>query len=218
MSPSKPVERLARRRDGVARPARLFLDGDLDARRERRLDRLSRLGRARPRRSGRRRAAARHRAPSRPCAGRAAGAGASASSDRMRVPRPPAMTTAASWRRSFAAPTGGWGARIRTWDRGTKTRCLTTWLRPIRLGRRQSSGGRCRASRTSTTTASAATAMSGERADDEHERPGRARPSPARPRRSSCAVARGARATPLAEPEVERRPRAQRRAAPASRG
>src|SRR5207247_2465437 len=22
----------------------------------------------------------------------------------------------------------GWGARIRTWDRGTKTRCLTTWL------------------------------------------------------------------------------------------
>src|SRR6266540_738969 len=24
-----------------------------------------------------------------------------------------------------------WGARIRTWDRGTKTRCLATWLRPI---------------------------------------------------------------------------------------
>src|SRR5207248_3324513 len=24
-----------------------------------------------------------------------------------------------------------WGARIRTWDRGTKTRCLTSWLRPI---------------------------------------------------------------------------------------
>src|SRR5205823_4559471 len=23
-----------------------------------------------------------------------------------------------------------WGARIRTWDRGTKTRCLTAWLRP----------------------------------------------------------------------------------------
>ncbi len=23
-----------------------------------------------------------------------------------------------------------WGARIRTWDHGTKTRCLTTWLRP----------------------------------------------------------------------------------------
>src|SRR5262249_12915129 len=25
-----------------------------------------------------------------------------------------------------------WGARIRTWDRGTKTRCLTSWLRPIK--------------------------------------------------------------------------------------
>src|SRR5262249_39231825 len=24
----------------------------------------------------------------------------------------------------------GWGARIRTWDPGTKPRCLTTWLRP----------------------------------------------------------------------------------------
>src|SRR5262249_7519896 len=24
----------------------------------------------------------------------------------------------------------GWGARIRTWDRGTKIRCLTTWPRP----------------------------------------------------------------------------------------
>jgi hypothetical protein len=28
-----------------------------------------------------------------------------------------------------------WGARIRTWDRGTKTRCLTTWLRPTIEGR-----------------------------------------------------------------------------------
>ena len=27
----------------------------------------------------------------------------------------------------------GWGARIRTWGRGTKTRCLTTWLRPTKL-------------------------------------------------------------------------------------
>ena len=25
----------------------------------------------------------------------------------------------------------GWGARIRTWDHGTKIRCLTTWPRPI---------------------------------------------------------------------------------------
>jgi len=27
----------------------------------------------------------------------------------------------------------GWGARIRTWDHGTKTRCLTTWPRPTAL-------------------------------------------------------------------------------------
>ena len=27
----------------------------------------------------------------------------------------------------------GWGARIRTWDHGTKTRCLTTWPRPREL-------------------------------------------------------------------------------------
>src|SRR5882724_10521834 len=26
----------------------------------------------------------------------------------------------------------GWGARIRTWDHGTKTRCLTAWPRPNR--------------------------------------------------------------------------------------
>ena len=25
---------------------------------------------------------------------------------------------------------GGWGARIRTWDHGTKARCLTAWPRP----------------------------------------------------------------------------------------
>ena len=30
----------------------------------------------------------------------------------------------------------GWGARIRTWDHGTKTRCLTTWPRPSESGRR----------------------------------------------------------------------------------
>ena len=28
---------------------------------------------------------------------------------------------------------GGWGARIRTWDHGTKTRCLTTWPRPSEM-------------------------------------------------------------------------------------
>ena len=49
----------------------------------------------------------------------------------MRVPRPPAITTAA---RSFGhvRMRDGWGARIRTWDHGTKTRCLTAWPRPIR--------------------------------------------------------------------------------------
>src|SRR5438445_10466545 len=39
----------------------------------------------------------------------------------------------------------GWGARIRTWDRGTKTRCLTTWLRPItdiQSGSSPQNGGR----------------------------------------------------------------------------
>src|SRR5579884_3708080 len=46
----------------------------------------------------------------------------------MRVPRPAAMTTAAS--SSAMSVIGSWGARIRTWDHGTKTRCLTTWPRP----------------------------------------------------------------------------------------
>src|SRR5579864_7881933 len=46
----------------------------------------------------------------------------------MRVPSPPAITTAA--RSSAMSAKSGWGARIRTWDHGTKTRCLTTWLRP----------------------------------------------------------------------------------------
>src|SRR5205807_4493525 len=50
----------------------------------------------------------------------------------MRVPRPPAITTAAS---GFAmSGEDDWGARIRTWDHGTKTRCLTTWPRPRATG------------------------------------------------------------------------------------
>src|SRR5581483_7376546 len=32
--------------------------------------------------------------------------------------------------RSVMSAIGDWGARIRTWDHGTKTRCLTTWPRP----------------------------------------------------------------------------------------
>src|SRR4051812_5652641 len=46
--------------------------------------------------------------------------------------------TAAAWFAVAAENSGkisclwnfGWGARIRTWDDGTKTRCLTAWLRP----------------------------------------------------------------------------------------
>ena len=57
--------------------------------------------------------------------------------ERMRVPRPPAMTTAASLGRDLGHGRHvGWGARIRTWDHGTKTRCLTAWPRPSESGRR----------------------------------------------------------------------------------
>ena len=45
--------------------------------------------------------------------------------DFIRVPRPAAITTAA---KSVAHQ--NWGARIRTWDRGTKTRCLTHLATP----------------------------------------------------------------------------------------
>ena len=41
----------------------------------------------------------------------------------------PAITTAASVVSRHGVD-DGWGARIRTWDHGTKTRCLTTWPRP----------------------------------------------------------------------------------------
>ena len=83
----------------------------------------------RRRRAAAARAGARPRAPSRRAGGRAADADASASpsasgfrglrpSRRLRV-------CAGSW-----SAEDGWGARIRTWDHGTKTRCLTTWPRP----------------------------------------------------------------------------------------
>ena len=58
-------------------------------------------------------------------------------------PRPsPGVNNAGSWdiaagdRPSPQVPAAGlgWGARIRTWDHGTKTRCLTAWLRPRRGG------------------------------------------------------------------------------------
>ena len=63
----------------------------------------------------------------------------------------------------------GWGARIRTWDHGTKTRCLTAWPRPSESGRRvypdvrssrvcqrRSSSSTARATAASTTTATRA--------------------------------------------------------------
>ncbi len=83
----------------------------------------------RRRRSGRRRRRARRRSPSRPCGGRAAGAGASA---RPTHARAEAGGHDDGCDRGVAHVSGidGWGARIRTWDRGTKTRCLTAWLRP----------------------------------------------------------------------------------------
>src|SRR4249919_2923687 len=37
--------------------------------------------------------------------------------------------------REWAVGVGSWGAWIRTRDHGTKTRCLTTWPRPIERGR-----------------------------------------------------------------------------------
>ena len=65
----------------------------------------------------------------------------------------------------------GWGARIRTWDHGTKTRCLTTWPRPSESGRRvypdarsprarQAGQRRSRSSTVSATAASRASATS----------------------------------------------------------
>ena len=51
---------------------------------------------------------------------------------------------------------GDWGARIRTWDHGTKTRCLTAWPRPRAMP--NSSGGR-RRDRRARATAKITTAM-----------------------------------------------------------
>ena len=125
-SPSKPRERLARRsaphrRCRAASPAR---------RPRRRSSNASRVvGRGddddAARRPHRGRAVER---PSRPCGGRAARGSASArrSASACRARRPSRRLRAAG----HVTELNGWGARIRTWDRGTKTRCLTAWLRP----------------------------------------------------------------------------------------
>src|SRR5262245_46278722 len=49
-----------------------------------------------------------------------------------------------SFMRRHSSEDRGWGARIRTWDGGTKTRCLTAWLRPSRARKEcgQVAGGR----------------------------------------------------------------------------
>ena len=131
------LERGAGGADRVAGAARLFLDRDLDAGV---LERVPRRGRGDRRRRGRRRARARRRSPSRPCAGRAPGAGASAarSACGCRALRPSRRLRSASRSRQGD---DGWGARIRTWDRGTKTRCLTTWLRPTAAEYRRAAPG-----------------------------------------------------------------------------
>ena len=91
-------------------------------------------GRApRRQRAGPARVSARLRSPSRRRGGRGADAGAWGRGSACAFPgrRPSRLLRA--WRRSRLL--NGWGARIRTWDHGTKTRCLTAWLRPIAAGR-----------------------------------------------------------------------------------
>ena len=119
-------ERLAGRGDGIAGAERLLLDRDLNS-----LVGVAESGEATTTTGSApasRAASITQSTTRRPSSGcRCFG-----TDDRMRVPSPPAITTAA---RLFVGVTSvdGWGARIRTWDRGTKTRCLTTWLRPTGL-------------------------------------------------------------------------------------
>ena len=84
----------------------------------------------RRRRAGRRRARARRRSPSRPCAGRARGCRCFGSDGAHAGAQPCGHHGGCDRRLGHGGVDDGWGARIRTWDRGTKTRCLTAWLRP----------------------------------------------------------------------------------------
>ena len=126
-------------------------------------------GRAtRRRRAGRRRAAARPRSPNRPCGVRAAGAGAWASRSACAClgRRPSRLLRAACQSRV----TDGWGARIRTWDHGTKTRCLTTWPRPIEAGCHLAMAGeRSRRSATARATVMSATSDDASTSDEDRE-------------------------------------------------
>src|SRR4026208_1648082 len=84
-----------------------------------------------------------------------------------------------------------WGARIRTWDRGTKTRCLTTWLRPPAAGvppnaRAQAAARRRRAARAANARAASKPVL---RAPPQHlATPHRAAESPRAHRRSLVAL------------------------------
>ena len=77
-------------------------------------------------------------------------------------------------RRVRSPSVDGWGARIRTWDRGTKTRCLTTWLRPTDCGL-------CLSSRRQTVGAELA------QLGEEHDQRDRRRTMPASDQRRSAA-------------------------------
>ena len=82
----------------------------------------------------------------------------------------------------------GWGARIRTWDHGTKTRCLTTWPRPSESGRRVYPDTRShRAGRVSAGRGGALPATTAARTTThgEHEHADRARCRRGRGRRSA---------------------------------
>ena len=109
----------------------------------------------------------------------------------------------------------GWGARIRTWDRGTKTRCLTTWLRPserivspsaaprgsAKPGQRREQRLRS-LKRTSSATAAKIAARTSAPEEDEREQDGEHGRASARPPRSR---------TPAAPCRIGRRGRRRRR-------
>ena len=98
---------------------------------------------------------------------------------RIRVPRPAAMTTAAS---GEVTDRYGWGGRIRTSGHGTKTRCLTAWLRPIAASRIRVSGAR-RRRRRGRRHAATTHGEDDRRRYDERRRTGRAPAASARRRR-----------------------------------
>ena len=116
-------ERLARAADRVARAARLLLHGDLDA--------VVELAR-------RRRGDDDDPLDARAARGLDDPVDHPPAEQRMEVLRRRALHARADpsghhdccERLRHVRCKSGWGARIRTWDHGTKTRCLTAWPRP----------------------------------------------------------------------------------------